>query len=68
METLGATVLVCTPSYALHLLQVARERGIDVEKLPVRITVHAGEPGAGSRPCARGSRRAGARGPSITRA
>jgi phenylacetate-CoA ligase len=47
METLGATVLVCTPSYALHLLQVARERGIDVEKLPVRITVHAGEPGAG---------------------
>jgi phenylacetate-CoA ligase len=47
METLGATVLVCTPSYALHLLQVARERGIDAEKLPVRITVHAGEPGAG---------------------
>jgi len=47
METLGATVLVCTPSYALHLLQIARERGIDAEKLPVRITVHAGEPGAG---------------------
>ena len=47
MQTLGATVLVCTPSYALHLLQVARERGIDAGKLPVRITVHAGEPGAG---------------------
>ena len=47
IETLGATVLVCTPSYALHLLQVARERGIDAAKLPVRITVHAGEPGAG---------------------
>jgi phenylacetate-CoA ligase len=47
METLGATVLVCTPSYALHLLQVARERGIDPAKLPVRTTVHAGEPGAG---------------------
>src|SRR3989442_5610506 len=47
METLGATVLVCTPSYALHLLQVARERGIDAARLPVRITVHAGEPGAG---------------------
>ena len=27
IESLGATVLVCTPSYALHLLQVARERG-----------------------------------------
>ena len=47
LEALGATVLVCTPSYALHLLQVARERGIDAAKLPVRITVHAGEPGAG---------------------
>ncbi len=47
METLGATVLVCTPSYALHLLQVARERGLDPATLPVRVTVHAGEPGAG---------------------
>ena len=47
MQTLGATVLVCTPSYALHLLQVARERGVDAAKLPVRVTVHAGEPGAG---------------------
>ena len=47
METLGATVLVCTPSYALHLLQIARERGIDASRLPVRVTVHAGEPGAG---------------------
>jgi phenylacetate-CoA ligase len=47
MEALGATVLVCTPSYALHLLQVARERGLEPAKLPVRVTVHAGEPGAG---------------------
>jgi phenylacetate-CoA ligase len=47
MEALGATVLVCTPSYALHLAEGARERGIDLSKLPVRITVHAGEPGAG---------------------
>src|SRR5881409_131055 len=47
MEALGATVLVCTPSYALHLVEVARERGIDLAKLPLRITVHAGEPGAG---------------------
>src|SRR5438477_4483733 len=29
MEALGATVLVSTPSYALHLLEVARERGLD---------------------------------------
>jgi phenylacetate-CoA ligase len=47
MESLGATVLVCTPSYALHLLQVARERGLDAARLPIRVTVHAGEPGAG---------------------
>ena len=47
MEALGATALVCTPSYALHLAEVARERGIDLRKLPVRATVHAGEPGAG---------------------
>jgi len=47
IEALGATVLVCTPSYALHLAEVARERGIDLSKLPVRITLHAGEPGAG---------------------
>ncbi len=47
MEKLGATALVCTPSYALHLLEVAREHGVDPAKLPVRVTVHAGEPGAG---------------------
>jgi phenylacetate-CoA ligase len=47
IEALGATVLVCTPSYALHLIEVARARGQDLAKSPVRITVHAGEPGAG---------------------
>ena len=46
MEKLGVTALVCTPSYALHLLEVARERGLEPTKLPVRVTVHAGEPGA----------------------
>jgi len=54
MEALGATVLVCTPSYALHLAEVARERSIDLGRLPVRITVHAGESGGrdpgGARP------------------
>jgi phenylacetate-CoA ligase len=46
MESLGATALVCTPSYALHLVEVARERGVDLRRLGVRTTVHAGEPGA----------------------
>jgi len=47
IETLGATVLVCTPSYALHLAEIARARSIDLVKLPLRTTIHAGEPGAG---------------------
>jgi phenylacetate-CoA ligase len=47
MQDLGATVLVCTPSYALHLIEVAREQGLDLEDGSVRVTVHAGEPGAG---------------------
>jgi phenylacetate-CoA ligase len=47
MEALGATALVCTPSYALHLAEVARERGLDLRRLGVRRTIHAGEPGAG---------------------
>ncbi len=41
-----ATVLVCTPSYALHLGQVAREQGMDPAATPIRVTIHAGEPGA----------------------
>ncbi len=53
MDKLGATALVCTPSYALHLVEIARERGVDLAKLPVRVTVHAGEPGA-SIPAVRG--------------
>jgi phenylacetate-CoA ligase len=47
MQALGATALVCTPSYALHLIETARERGLDPSKLGVRVTVPAGEPGAG---------------------
>ncbi|HEV8439497.1 MAG TPA: phenylacetate--CoA ligase family protein [Methylomirabilota bacterium] len=47
IETLGATAICCTPSYALHLAEVAHERGIELTNLGVRTTVHAGEPGAG---------------------
>lgn len=46
MQDAGATVLVCTPSYALHLAEVAREHDIDLSELPIRVTIHAGEPGA----------------------
>jgi phenylacetate-CoA ligase len=47
IQSLGATAICCTPSYALHLAEVARARGVELAKLAVRATVHAGEPGAG---------------------
>ena len=47
LESLGVTAVCCTPSYALHLAQAARERGLDLARLGIRATVHAGEPGAG---------------------
>jgi phenylacetate-CoA ligase len=47
LRELGATALVCTPSYALHLAELAMGQGIPLDGLGVRTTVHAGEPGAG---------------------
>jgi phenylacetate-CoA ligase len=47
IRELGATALVCTPSYGLHLAEVARAQEVDPGALGVRTTVHAGEPGAG---------------------
>ncbi len=41
-----ATVLVCTPTYALHLAEVARENGLDPASSSIRATIQAGEPGA----------------------
>lgn len=40
------SVLVCTPTYALHLAEVAEQENIDIANSNVRITIHAGEPGA----------------------
>jgi phenylacetate-CoA ligase len=46
IQEVGATVLVCTPSYALRLAEVAQEHGMDIRSSGVRATIHAGEPGA----------------------
>lgn len=46
IQEIDATVLVCTPSYALHLAEVAQEHGLDMRLSNVRVTIHAGEPGA----------------------
>src|SRR5436190_3074787 len=42
----GATVLMCTPTYALRLGEAAREEGIDLARSALRVSIHAGEPGA----------------------
>ncbi|HEX6349820.1 MAG TPA: phenylacetate--CoA ligase family protein [Candidatus Dormibacteraeota bacterium] len=43
---LGVTVLCCTPTYALRLAEVGAELGLDLSASPLRVTIHAGEPGA----------------------
>jgi phenylacetate-CoA ligase len=43
---LDATVLLSTPTYALRLADVARSIGLDPASSKIRVTIHAGEPGA----------------------
>ncbi|MBI1903304.1 MAG: phenylacetate--CoA ligase family protein [Planctomycetia bacterium] len=52
LRTAQATALFCTPTYALHLAEVAQQSGIDLRKCGVRAIVVAGEPG-GSIPTTR---------------
>ena len=44
IEDLQAEVLVCTPSYALHIAEVARGEGKDATRLPLRLGHFGGEP------------------------
>lgn len=46
MLELRATVLYCTPTYAIRLAEVAQAAGLDLASSGIRLTVHAGEPGA----------------------
>ena len=43
---LEATVLLSTPTYALRMADVGRDLGVDLASSPLRVTIHAGEPGA----------------------
>lgn len=52
LRTSRASAIFCTPSYALHLAEVATEHQIDVAALAVRKIIVAGEPG-GSVPAIR---------------
>lgn len=42
----GATVLLSTPTYALRLAEAARDAGLDLSHSALRVSIHAGEPGA----------------------
>jgi phenylacetate-CoA ligase len=44
MQDLGAEVLVCTPSYALNIADVAAAEGIDPRSLPLRFAHLGAEP------------------------
>jgi phenylacetate-CoA ligase len=46
MRETNCTALISTPTYALHLVEVAREADFDLRSLNLRATIHAGEPGA----------------------
>ena len=46
MLELRATVLCCTPTYAIRLAEAAQAGGFDLASSDIRLTVHAGEPGA----------------------
>ncbi|GAV26467.1 phenylacetate--CoA ligase [Carboxydothermus islandicus] len=44
MEDFGATVLTCTPSYALHLAEEMEEQGISRDRLKLRLGIFGAEP------------------------
>ncbi|MDY6910120.1 MAG: phenylacetate--CoA ligase [Thermodesulfobacteriota bacterium] len=44
MKDFGATILTCTPSYALHLAEVAEEMGVDFREMKLKSGVFGGEP------------------------
>ena len=44
LQDLGTTVLMCTPSYALILIEAAREMGLDFGKTRLRMVLSGAEP------------------------
>lgn len=44
LRDFGATGITCTPSYALYLYEAARDAGIDIRELPLRVGVFGAEP------------------------
>lgn len=44
MEDFGTTVLIATPSYALYMVEVAEEMGVDTSKLKLKVGLFGAEP------------------------
>ncbi len=44
MKDFGVTAICCTPSYFIHLIERARELGMDIKSLPLRTGVFGAEP------------------------
>jgi len=44
MRDLGTTVICCTPSYFIHLIERAGEMGVDMKQLPLRAGMFGAEP------------------------
>jgi len=44
MQDFGTTAFGCTPSYALTIAEKARDMGVDVTKLPLRVGIFGAEP------------------------
>jgi len=44
MKDFGVTVICCTPSYFLHLIERAGELGVNIKELPLRAGVFGAEP------------------------
>ncbi len=44
MKDFGATVLTCTPSYALHLAEVAEEMGVEPRSTILKVGIFGAEP------------------------
>ena len=44
LRDFGATAITCTPSYALYLYEAARDAGVDIRELPLRVGIFGAEP------------------------
>jgi phenylacetate-CoA ligase len=44
MKDFGVTAICCTPSYFVHLVERAKELGVDIKQLPLRAGIFGAEP------------------------